>query len=338
MDPLSHAALGRTLGALARGDRALPGALSATVAGALAPDIDAVMMPFGWDRYLAIHEIGTHTIFGTAACALLVAVVVRRLVADTSWRTLVLAGWAGAVSHVLLDLLSSARIRALWPIVDRQFSIPLVAMADPWLAALLVAGLPALWMTRWPQRRVALTLLALTGLFLAIKAGLAIAAVRAYSADVGKPAPTVFQVQATWAAIREWDIFDRTPSQLRAWHVTAGAGSRELRLTWPLRAESANVIRSRRTSVVRNFLRAHDLVFAVTVPRDDDGELVFWSDIRFCWNAAIAGSPQLGPIVEADGHRIGCGLWFGAEIDGEGRIVRQIVRIGSFTQTRAPDG
>ncbi|MGH9308307.1 MAG: hypothetical protein ACRD1U_02965 [Vicinamibacterales bacterium] len=185
---------------------------------------------------------------------------------------------------------------------------------------------------------MAIALLALTVLVLAIKGGPAIAAVRAYSAHAGKPSPAVFQVQATWGAIREWDIFDRTSSQLRVWHATAGAGPPEVRLTWPLRAESANVTRSRGTSVVRNFLRAHDLVFAVTVPEGDDGELVLWSDIRFCWNAAIAGSPQLEPIVEADGSRIGCALWFGVEFDGERGIVRQIVRIGSVTQTRAPGG
>jgi membrane-bound metal-dependent hydrolase YbcI (DUF457 family) len=429
MDPLSHAALGGTLGAAARGDRRLPGAVPATIAGALAPDVDAVMMPFGWDRYLAIHEIGTHSIPGTVACALLVAMIVRRFVAEASWRALVLAGWAGATCHVLLDLLSSARIRALWPIVDRQFSIPLVAMADPWLAALLVCGLPALWARRWfqrsrpaeglarpagrpsgrtgwfppsggsseargtlpakaddrsstahfwltrfrqgygglpkrfarrrrpeatretlaassagsqsrfvPQRRLAMTLLGVTGLFLAIKGGLAIAAVRAYSTHAAGPSPAVFQVQATWAALREWDIFDRTPSQLRVWHATAGAGAPELRLTWPLVAESDNVSRSRSLSVVRNFLRAHTLVFAVTVPQTNEGELVLWSDIRFCWNAANAGSLQLEPVVETDGSTMACGLWFGAELDREGRFVRQIVRIGSFTQTRAPDG
>jgi hypothetical protein len=184
---------------------------------------------------------------------------------------------------------------------------------------------------------VAITLLALTALFLAIKAGLAIAAVRSYSAAAGKLA-AFYQVQATWAALREWDVFDRTPSHLRAWHAEAGAGPPELRLAWPVRAESPNVIRSRQTSVVKNFLRAHELVFAVTVPGNDDRELVLWSDIRFCWNAAIDGSPQLEPIVEAEGNRIGCGLWFGVEIDDEGGIVRQIVRIGGFTQTRAAGG
>ncbi len=52
MDPISHVAFGRTLVALTRSDGATRGTVGAAVLGSLAPDVDAVFMPFGWDRYL----------------------------------------------------------------------------------------------------------------------------------------------------------------------------------------------------------------------------------------------------------------------------------------------
>ena len=68
-------------------------------------------MPFGWDRYLRVHEVGTHTIVGTLACALLTAAAVYVFARPTRYSVLALSAWIGAASHVLLDLLSSARLR-----------------------------------------------------------------------------------------------------------------------------------------------------------------------------------------------------------------------------------
>ena len=65
MDPLSHVIFGRTLIALDRRGRFGPGATAAVALGALAPDIDAIAIWKGWDVYLRVHEIGTHSIVGS---------------------------------------------------------------------------------------------------------------------------------------------------------------------------------------------------------------------------------------------------------------------------------
>ena len=109
-------------------------------------------MPFGWDIYLRVHEVGTHTAIGTAACGLLTGSVVSLFARRVQLWTLAGAAWVGAMSHVLLDLVSSARIRVLWPFDDRTVSLPLVAMADPWLAALLIAGVSATMLARARRR------------------------------------------------------------------------------------------------------------------------------------------------------------------------------------------
>ena len=66
MDPVSHASFGRTLVAAlgthqASSDRPVRGTVVAAVLGALSPDIDSIVMPFGWDRYLRVHETATHS-------------------------------------------------------------------------------------------------------------------------------------------------------------------------------------------------------------------------------------------------------------------------------------
>ena len=69
MDPISHVAFGRTLVALDSGRTLGPGAIAACVLGSLAPDLDAVFMPIGWDIYLRRHQGGTHSLIGMIACA-----------------------------------------------------------------------------------------------------------------------------------------------------------------------------------------------------------------------------------------------------------------------------
>jgi membrane-bound metal-dependent hydrolase YbcI (DUF457 family) len=338
MDPVSHAALGRTLAALVTRGAPVRGVAAAAVFGALAPDLDAVVMPFGWDRYLLVHEIGTHAAIGTLACAALVATIARARVREAAWRTLFLSAWLGAASHVLLDLLSSARIRVFWPFAQRQVSLPLVAMADPWLGGLLAAALPLLWLARTRRRQVAAAVLGIAAAFLAVKAVLAVQAVSGYRAHLGSSRPpSDYNVQARWASLLEWEIFDRDARGVRAWRARAGGGPPTLLRDWPAAGESGLVATSRTLPAVRNFLRAHDITFAVTQPAGGGGHLVLWSDMRFCRSAA-ASPAGTEPHVIPGARGMACALWVGGELDAGGRPIRQIVRIFGFTQTRAPPG
>src|SRR6476620_9447864 len=102
MDPVSHVAFGRTLVALDTRRILGPGAVAGCVIGSLAPDLDAVFMPFGWDIYLRRHQGGTHSLIGTVACAALTAAAVRLLSTRGRYKSIFLAAWAGALGHGLL--------------------------------------------------------------------------------------------------------------------------------------------------------------------------------------------------------------------------------------------
>jgi hypothetical protein len=251
------------------------------------------------------------------------------------WIPIAVAAWLGAASHVLLDLLSSARVRVFWPFDDRQVSLPAVAMADPWLAAILIGGAVAVCIRRPSPRPVAVAAIACAVAFVAAKGVLGSRALDAYAAARPGAGPVTI-VQATWASLRDWDVFERTASGLSAWRATALPARAERMLEWPLAPETAAIARSRRLSVVENFLRAHRLAFAVSIP-DAGGELVLWSDIRFCWDPSTPGAAQAPPLVSRGGQRLACALWFGARFDAAANPRLQIVKIGAFTQTRAPD-
>ncbi len=324
MDPVSHLAFARTLIALGS-DRLVRGSVTAAVLGAASPDLDAVVMPFGWDRYLRVHEIGTHTIVGTVGCALLVAAVVRVFARGSPYRSLIAAAWVGAVSHILLDLLSSARLKPAWPFVDAIVSLPVVAMADPYLLALCVAGPLSLWLTRDQKHRAARTVLTLMAMFLLAKGGLGFRALAAYREATGlSGAPVEARViEAIWGSLTEWRVLDRTPSTVRQWRVGVD-GVAVLLLEQPTESAARIVEQSKSLSTVRNFLSVHTLAFPTTRPTGD-GLQVLWSDIRFCWNSDAIQD-----------QRLECALWFGGEYDHSGRALREIVQIVNFTQTRAP--
>jgi membrane-bound metal-dependent hydrolase YbcI (DUF457 family) len=323
MDPVSHVALGRTLIALGS-DRLVRGSVTAAVLGALSPDLDSVVMPFGWDRYLRIHEIGTHTLVGTVACAMVVATIVRAFARGSRYRSLMAAAWVGAASHVLLDLLSSARAKLAWPLIDAVVSLPAVAMADPYLLALCVAGPVAIWRRRERQDASARVVLTLLAMFLLAKGALGFRAVATYreAAALSGPPVEARVIEALWGSLTEWRVLDRTPSTVRQWLVGID-GVAVLQLEQPTESAAPLVERSRSFSTVRNFLSVHALGFATTRPAAG-GVQVLWSDIRFCWS----------PSATQD-QRLECALWFGGEFDHSGRPLREIVQIVNFTQTRA---
>ena len=324
MDPVSHAVIGRLVTATRPSPAAVRGLAAASVLGALSPDVDFVLMPIRWDIYLRMHEVGTHSLPGLLATGVASAGLIRLLLRGSRFSLLVPAALAGAVSHVIADIVSGARLRPLWPLVDAPASLPLVAMADPWPIAILLAGALTFWRLRTRRVLVARVVLAALAAFLTVKGALLLPALRAL--DSAGAAPDAV-VEARWASLTGWNAFDRAGDAVRQWRFDASGARPQLVLSWPVTDDTPLVRASRRLDTVRNFLHVHALAFAVTQPAAGLQRAVLWSDIRFCWK------PESG--VEP----IACGLWVGGILEPDGRVVRQQVRVGSWVQDRpAPDG
>ena len=321
MDPVSHVICGRAAAALFRDDGERRGeAAAAAILGALAPDIDFVLMPIRWDKYLRLHEFGTHSLAGAFLLACTAAGLVRACSSRTKYSALVAAAAAGALSHLLLDILSGGQLRPLWPLIDTRVVVPLVAMADPWLLGIFVAGAMMLWLRRRRLRHTAALVLVAAAAFLLIKGALLVGARRAAVAQGLAPRA----MEARWGSLTQWYVFERQPHALRTWLGDARGTLSQPLLTVPLASESALVTASRSLEVVRNFLAIHELAFAEERTDASQRTEVRWSDIRFCW------LPDAGEPAPA------CALWFGGVFDAHGRLLSEQVRIGGRLQTGTP--
>ena len=83
---------------------AVPRLALAASLGALAPDVDALFMPAGWDIYLRAHDIGTHSLVGSVPVAFAVA---------AAWWLVPAFGLAGAGAAALLASLTSLGVQVL---------------------------------------------------------------------------------------------------------------------------------------------------------------------------------------------------------------------------------
>ena len=313
MDPLTHVVVGRAVVAALPDERRLGrGAAAAAVLGALAPDADGVVAFTGWDRYLRVHEIGTHALAGAAMMACVAAAVVTFFTRKSQYSRLVAAAAAGTMSHVALDVASGASIRPLWPIVHGRVSLPLVAMADPWIIGICVLGVLAHWPGRITMRTAARSILGLAIGFFCLKAALLERALWVSHLETVSPRTT----EARWGALTEWLVFDRTPEAVRRWSITSRGDPARLSLSQPLRPESALVQASRSLETVRNFLIVHQFGFADQRLTPEGHTLILWSDLRYC-DAPLA-----------------CRLWFGGEFAADGHALRQLMKVGEWTQTR----
>jgi membrane-bound metal-dependent hydrolase YbcI (DUF457 family) len=320
MDPLTHIVVGRAVVAAAGRERQSAALGVAAILGALSPDVDGAVAFWGWDRYLRVHQAGTHSLFGAVTMAMLTAGLVRLCARRSRYRTLLVAAAAGAVSHVALDLASGARIAIWWPLWHRRLSLPLVAMADPWLIGICVAGVAALWPGRAPARTVARVVLSTMMLFLVFKAVMFALAIRRTNVQLIEPSAA----EARWGSLKDWRVFDRTRDAVRSTAVSS-SGDSAIEMSVPVEPSSPLVEAARSLDTVQNFLAVHEFAFPVVAAVDNGRTSVLWTDLRYCAPATTDGS-------------LVCGVWAGGVFDSGGRVVTREVRVGPVVQTRRPPG
>jgi membrane-bound metal-dependent hydrolase YbcI (DUF457 family) len=351
MDPLTHIVAGRAVVAAARGETRNRIVGAAAILGALAPDADSAIAFAGWDRYVRAHQFGTHSLLGALAMAGLAAVAVDRFVRARPFvgdrdsnnsgvaapcqrarsgrperaalrSDLLPAAAVGALSPIVLDLLSGARIAIAWPLLNRRVSAPLVAMADPWLLALSLAWLVMLWPARIRLQRASQIVVAAAVVFLCAKASLLGLAIERSGVALREPSA----LEARWGSHTEWCGFERLADRVRGSIISATGGESRTWIAHPLTAETPLVSASRALDDVRNFLAVHEFAFAEETPRADGATSVLWSDIRYCWSRPA--NETTGPTA------ITCGVRVGGVFDAKRRLVVEEVWIGQVLQRR----
>ena len=120
------------------------------LATALAPDLDLLSSFAGADAYLRFHCTLLHSLLGAVILATAVAALAcfadHRLLRSTPAEPL---GFArafgicliGVAFHDVLDLVNSGGVQLFWPFHSKWYAWNLTANLDPWILAVLVAGL-----------------------------------------------------------------------------------------------------------------------------------------------------------------------------------------------------
>jgi inner membrane protein len=125
------------------------------IVSGLAPDLDYASYFGGPEAFLHFHRTALHSIAGAtvAACAIagIFCAVDRKFPAGggankktykpLGFGAALLVCAVGAAGHLLLDLASGIGIRLLWPFRAYWSAWDLVTDLDPWILALLIAGL-----------------------------------------------------------------------------------------------------------------------------------------------------------------------------------------------------
>jgi inner membrane protein len=120
------------------------------VAAGVAPDLDFASYFAGAGRLLALHRVLLHSIPGGLATACAVAIGFcalnrRRPPKDPSRNLRFPLAFAtsivGVLLHDALDLASGVGVNLLWPLRNHWYGLPLTTNLDPWILAILCAGI-----------------------------------------------------------------------------------------------------------------------------------------------------------------------------------------------------
>lgn len=313
MDPVSHCLLGRTVACLDRHNRLGRGRTAAAVLGAIAPDVDMLWAWRGWDVYLVHHEAGTHSLIWSPVVAAGVACVVRVFVHGASWMRLWLAAWIGVViAHLALDLVSGSDMRVFAPLSSLRLGPHWFAMADLLLVATIVAGTV---LSRWWRTAAAVLTLVVIVALCGVKWYSQREATQAVArAEAGSGiAWTIGTPEAVNGSIGRWRFYGQAGRARRGWQVDAWIGQVTTLFTRQSADPGLVPPAALQAPVVEHFgdLPGISLVTIEPAPR----RLVLWSHLQDCSASA-------------------CGMSFGVEVDAEGRLVRQVIRLGPWEMRR----
>jgi len=148
--------------------RTLPGGhqrsiMIAALIGALAPDLDAVGKLWDPMAPITVHRIATHSFFGGAIVALVVAGLIWHF-SHENFARLFGGAYLGVLSHVALDLLTPFGTAILWPLSDRRLARPQHHVIDPIFSTIALTFLIASFKSK--ERRTSLARIGLTGITL----------------------------------------------------------------------------------------------------------------------------------------------------------------------------
>jgi inner membrane protein len=283
VDPATHAL---TSFALVRGlfpRRPWWFVVGVVLAGTIA-DLDLLSTLVGPNAYLYSRDTFTHSLLGTVAVVALAFSAMRLMrgkrrplqkapaAKDEGFASFLLAAAFAAVLHVLLDVCTSAGVVLLWPWREIRFAWDWLPRIDPWILALLLAGilLPELFGLVGSEigtkngaprgRSGALAVLVLVLIYVGARAALHENAIAQLDAHTYRgESPRRLAAFADPVSLITWHGVVETAAQICSVDVPAAASARfdpESGLCVHKPEDSALVQAAQRSAVVKKFLEA----------------------------------------------------------------------------------
>ncbi|HET7108657.1 MAG TPA: metal-dependent hydrolase [Candidatus Acidoferrum sp.] len=328
MDPVTHAL---TSFVLARGffpRRPWWFILGMVLAGTIA-DLDLVSALVGPSVYLNSRHTFTHSILGTLL-VILGAVGIAPLVrpksgppqkasptggAGIAW--LLIAASLAALAHMLMDLSTSAGVALLWPWRQTRFALDSLPHVDPWILALLLAGilLPELFgligseigtKDKSPRgRNGAIVALALVLIYVGARATMHGNAVAQLDAHTFRgELPQRLAAFADPVSLTNWHGVVETTTQICMVNVSATESTRfdpESGLCTHKPGDSPLLLAAQQTADVKNFLQASRFPKA-SVGTTDGGTEIVLRDARDSAEAETGSAIAVRVILNRKGQ------------------------------------
>ena len=304
MDNLTHSLVGALLGQMGL-KRRTGLAMPTLVIAANIPDIDAGCTLLGMVS-LAMRRGLTH---GPIAMLVLPLALTGAMVAFDRWQAMratrpadrppLRAGWLlalayiGCLSHPLFDWLNSYGIRLLEPFSQRWFYGDALFIVDPWLLAMLIAGI---WQSRRRDRvgrpdwrRPAST--AFIGIVAYLVANLGISSIAAMRVLGREPYPALAVANPVPLTFWRREVLWRTAERHGSYLLSPWGDMREARQPRPLGMDDPRIAQR-----VAGNSEAQAFLFWSRMPiAEVRGDTIILRDQRFMGRAARGFSVELGP-------------------------------------------
>ncbi len=217
-------------------------AMPILIVSGLAPDLDLLSYLGGASAYLHYRYAVLHSILGAPILAIAIALAFwltarRNKSAPLRFSRVLLLCVIGVATHILLDVATADGVQLLWPFRARWFAWDLLSGVDPWILAVLAAGLllPALFhlvseeiaskKKRPRPSKGAIAALAIVALYLGARADLHATAVQTLLAqDYHGAMPLVAGAFPDSASLFSWRGVLDTKNTIEVVSVPVGGG------------------------------------------------------------------------------------------------------------------
>ena len=300
MDPFTHALASFALDRAGL-NRVSRMAMAILVISGVAADLDWLSYLGGAGAYFHYHDTVLHSIAGSAILAVAIALICcwaakKYTKSPLEFGPVLLLCAIGVAGHLLLDLATADGVQLLWPFSGRWFAWDWLTGIDPWILAILLAGLLVPGLLRLVSEEIgekkkkpgpsrgAIAALVVMGLYIGWRADLHYRAVQILLAnDYHGAMPMVAGAFPDSTSPLSWRGLVDTENTIEEVSVPFGPGTvfdATLSLTHYKPPSSPVLEAARRAPLAREFLRYAQ--FPVATEEDlGDGYRVTLQDMRF---------------------------------------------------------